>query len=536
MTIEMETDVVIVGAGSAGCVVARRLSDDPRINVTLIEAGERSNNFFTDIPGMTVRLMGNPQADWCYMAEPDPTLGGRQLSWNGGRMLGGSSSINGLVYIRGLQRDYNDWAAAGCTGWAWHDVEPYFRKAEGFEDGGLESLGSDGPYTISRIRSLHPLTPRFVDACAQVGIASLADYSRGDRDGAFVNLTSQARGVRSSTANRYLAPVLPRQNLQILRGAMADKVLFEESRACGVRVHANGETLIVRARAQVVISAGTLQSPGLLMRSGLGPAPQLREVGIDVRCDMPGVGRNLQEHCGVTISRFTNVPTYNSQTGPLQAARHLVNYLLFRRGPLASAAVQGMAWARSDPKLPECDITLNWLPYGIDYTVVPPVMHKRPAVSLGVCVARPNARGEIRLRSREVREKPIIDHHLLGDERDLQTIFRSLALMERVFDAPALASAFIQRCSPECFLQTDKEFEAFARAQCGIGYHAVGSCAMGSSTDAVLDPELRVRGVERLRVIDASVMPRLVSGNTNAASIMIGEKGADLVARSLRGA
>jgi choline dehydrogenase len=285
---------------------------------------------------------------------------------------------------------------------------------------------------------------------------------------------------------------------------------------------------------QVVISGGTLQSPGLLMRSGVGPAQQLRDLGIDVLRDVPGVGANLHDHCGLTISRFVNQPTYNSEMGRLVGLKHLANYLLFRQGPLASAAVQGMAYARSDATLREPDATLSFLPYGIDYTVVPPVMHARPAVSLGVCVARPYWRGAVRLRSRQAGDKPIIDQRLLSDERDLQVVKRAIRLIERIFAAPALASAVVGRCNPQAELHTDNEMEAFARANAGIGYHPVGTCRMGSDADSVVDPELCVRGVERLRVVDASVIPRIVSSNTNAASIMIGEKAADLIAATLR--
>ena len=255
--------------------------------------------------------------------------------------------------------------------------------------------------------------------------------------------------------------------------------------------------------------------------------------GIDVLQDAPGVGRNLQDHCGLTISKFVNVPTYNSESSGLAAARHLCNYLLFRKGPLASAAVQAMGWCRSDTTLAEPDIHLNWLPFGVDYTVSPPALHKRPCVSLGVCVSRPHSRGEVRLRSTAALDKPVIDHRLVGDERDVATIRRSIRLMERIFTMPALAGSVIGACNPPELLASDAALDEFTRAHAGIGYHAVGTCRMGTGPDAVVDPQLRVRGVEALRVVDASVMPRIVSANTNAASIMIGEKGADLALKEL---
>lgn len=531
----IDADVVIVGGGSAGCVVARRLADaDPSCRIVLIEAGEKAPGFVTDIPGMTVRLMGQPATDWCYPAEPDPSLGGRVLYWSGGRMLGGSSSINGLVYIRGLRRDYDDWAAGGAQGWAWNDVEPYFRKAEGCEDGGLASLGTSGPYAVSRIRSLHPLTRRYVAACGEFGLPELQDYNSGDREGAFVNLTSQSRGRRSSTANRYLPPGARGANLRVLAGVVADRILWDGQRAAGVRCVAGERTLDVSARAQVVVSAGALQSPAVLLRSGVGSAVDLQAHGIPTVVDLPGVGRNLQDHCGLTISKFVNLPTYNSESSGLPALRHLVNYLLFRKGAMASAAVQGMGWARSDPALAEPDIHLNWLPFGVDYTVSPPALHKRPCVSLGVCVSRPHSRGELRLRSASARDKPVIDHRLVGDDRDVATIRCSIRLMERIFTMPSLRDAVVGPCNPPMPLDSDAALDDFVRANAGIGYHAVGTCRMGSDAASVLDTQLRVRGVGNLRVVDASVMPRLVSANTNAASIMIGEKGADLVRADLR--
>lgn len=533
----VDADVVIVGGGSAGCVVARRLADsDPGLRVILIEAGEGTVSRVAEIPGMTVRLMGNPKTDWLYAAEPDPSAAGRQLYWSGGRMLGGSSSINGLVYIRGLRRDFDAWGAAGATGWSWRDVEPYFRKAEGFEDEGEPSLGRDGPYKVSRIRSVHPLSRRFVAACAEIGLPTLDDHGSGDREGAFINLTSQSRGQRSSTGNRYLPASARRANLRILAGTVADRVLLEGRRAVGVRALAeDGHVVEVRARRQVVLSAGTVQSPALLLRSGLGPAAHLQQLGIRVVIDAPQVGANLQEHCGLTLSKFVSMPTYNSESTGVHAAKHLLNYLAFRKGPLASAAVQGMGWARTDASLSEPDIHLNWLPYGIDYTVTPPALHKRPAVSLGICVSRPHSRGQIRLRSASATDKPVIDFRLAGDERDVATIKGGIRLMERIFATRALSSSVVGRCNPDRPLETDAELDAFIRQNVGIGYHGVGSCRMGSDDQSVVDPSLRVRGIESLRVIDASVMPRLVSANTNAASIMIGEKGADALLRDLRG-
>lgn len=532
---KFEADIIVIGGGSAGCVVARRLAEaDGRLSILLLEAGGPGTGFLVDTPGMTVRLMGNPASDWLYPTEPDSSAGGRTHYWSGGRMLGGSSAINGLVYIRGLRRDYDAWANVGCDGWGWEGVEPFFRRAEGYEDDGHPSLGRDGPYAVSRIRSLHPLTERFVAACAELGISSIGDYNAGLGEGAFVNLTSQSRGRRSTTGTRYLKESARPANLRVLTEAVVTRVLVEGGRAVGAVAIGAGRELECRARRAVVLSAGTVQSPAILMRSGIGPAAHLRDMQIPVVRDAPEVGANLQEHSGLTISKFVNVATYNSESTGLPAMWHLLKYLTARKGALASAAVQGMGWARTDPSLAEPDVHLNWLPYGIDYTVAPPALHARPAVSLGVCVSRPYGRGQIRLRSVAAIDKPVIAHRLLADERDLQTIKGGIALMERIMAAPALAPWIIGACDPPSLLEDDDVLEDFIRSHVGIGYHGVGTCRMGSDPASVVDPQLRVRGVDGLHVVDASVMPRLVSANTNAASIMIGEKGADLLLQQLR--
>ena len=534
MAEHLEADIVIVGAGSAGCVMANRLTEDRNLQVIILEAGEKTPSFATDVPGMTMRLIGNPASDWGHMAEPDPSADGRPLMWSGGRMVGGGSSINGLVYIRGLQRDYDDWATAGCTGWGWQDVEPYFRKAEHYDEEGAPSLGREGRLWVSNIRSLHPLSTQFLKACAELQIPALADYNAGDRAGAFTNLTTQRNGRRSSTARAFLQPAERRDNLRVLRGAMADRIVFEAGRATGVRARIGGEWRIVRARRSVVVSAGSLLSPTILLRSGIGPAETLRELGIHVAVNAPEVGANLQDHIGIMACKFVNQPTYNSEMDPLNGLRHLANYLLFRKGPLASAAVQGMAWVRSDPGLAEPDLHLNWFPFGVDYNTNPPSMHKRPAVSLGACVSRPQARGRVSLRSADPLAKPVIDFRLLESDQDVEALRGAIQLIERIFAAPALAGAVVGPAGPFDNAETEEAINSVLRRHAGLGLHAVGTCRMGSDAGSVLDTTLDVRGVVGLKVIDASIMPRLVSANTNAAAVMIGEKGADLLKQALR--
>jgi choline dehydrogenase len=533
MTDGLEADVAVVGAGSAGAVIAARLSEDPHLRVVLLEAGVRDRSFLRDVPGITMSLVGSAGTDWCYAAEPDPTLGGRTLVWHAGRMLGGSSAINGMVYVRGLQRDYDDWRDEGCPDWGWSDVEPYFRRAERFADEGAPSMGRDGLLDVSRIRSVHCLTSKFVDACAEIGIERLDDYNRGDRAGAFVNFTNQRRGQRTSTAKGYLGPASRRPNLRIIRGAHVDRILFDDQRrATGVSFAAGGQVHRLAIRGEVVVSAGAIQSPLVLMRSGIGDGNALGDAGIGVRVERPAVGRNLQDHSGPALTAFVNVPTYNSEIGPVAGLKHVANYALFRRGPLASPAVQAMAWARSDASAAEPDVHLNWFPFAFDYTASPPRMHKDPAITLAACVSRPFSRGSVHLRDADPLSAPRIAHRLLDNECDLRTMINSIGLMKRIFAAPSLA-ALCRLAGGAADSLSAAAAEEMVRATIGLGLHAAGTCRMGSDADAVLDTDLRVRGVTGVRVADASIMPRLVSANTNAAAIMIGERAADILRNAL---
>lgn len=535
----LTADYVVVGGGSAGCVLANRFSEGGRHQVILLEAGGEADSFLVRMPAGMSRLIGNPRFDWQYPSEPDASIAGRQFLWSGGRLLGGSSSINGQVYIRGSRADYDHWAAAGCSGWSFDECLPYFRRAEDFAGPELPAHGHGGPLSVSPQRDPHPLAKVFLDACASEGLPTLADYCGGDQHGAFLSLATQRNGQRCGTAQGYLSAARARPNLRVLTNCLANRVLFEGRRAVAVEVLHEGRPLRVNAHAEVVVSAGTVGSPALLMRSGVGPAEHLSELGIPVVVDLPGVGANLQEHVGVGINKRVSVPTYNSQLGTLQIIGHLSNYLLHKRGPMVSPAVQAMACAKSRPDLVEPDVQLHFLP--LSYDMAPEVrcaalaqMTREPTVMIQANVCHPFSRGNVRLRSRDPKSLPQVAHQLLGDERDLHTLVDACQLIERLFAAGPL-QRYVQSDRTPSPRPTERAgWVQFVRENANVCYHPVGTCRMGSDAAAVLDPCLAVRGLQGLRVVDASVIPRLLSANTNAAAIMIGERGSDFVLADAR--
>ncbi|MCB2077260.1 MAG: GMC family oxidoreductase N-terminal domain-containing protein [Novosphingobium sp.] len=527
-----QADYVIVGGGSAGSVLANRLSEDPQVRVILLEAGGRASSFMNRMPAGGMTMLGKEETDWLYWTEPDPSLNGRTYPWSAGKMLGGGSSVNGMIYIRGDRSDYDEWARMGCTGWGWDDVLPYFRKSEGFTGEPSQTHSTMGPLGVSEPRMQHPMTDVFLDACAEYGLRKVEDYCAGDVDGVFKMLVTQAGGKRSSAARAFLDDAEKRPNLTIVTGALADKVLIENGRAIGVRYRKDGSVHEVQAGREVMVSTGALHSPALLMRSGIGPAANLAEMGIEVVRDMPEVGRNLQEHASFHTTFQVDIPTYNTMMKPLVMAREFFKYLTLNTGLMTIVPVEAMAYLRSEPDLDFPDIKLSFGLMVHDHKTRKP--HKLPGVVIYANVAKPRSRGEIRLRSADPAEKPVIDHRLLGHPDDIAALVKGAKKVQEIATMPSFAKHCRGPLMPDPMPQSDAEWEQAIRNSSGIGYHPVATCRMGGDDASVVDPRLRVRGIEGLRVADASIMPIMPAANTNAPSIMVGEKAADMIREDAR--
>jgi choline dehydrogenase len=538
-TIEGDYDYIIVGAGSAGCLLANRLSADADKRVLILEAGGRDNWIWFHIPVGYLFAIGNPRSDWCFKTEPVPGLNGRSLNYPRGKVIGGSSAINAMVYMRGQAADYDHWRQLGLTGWGYDDVLPFFKRHENHFMGESDIHATGGEWHVSAPRVRWDLLDAFRAAAEQAGIKSIPDFNSGDNEGCCAFHVNQQRGRRVSTARAFLKPVLGRSNLRLETGCLVEGLVLDGKRATGVRWRQNGATRAARCRGEVILSAGSLGSTQILLLSGIGPAEQLKENGIPVALDRPGVGANLQDHLQLRlIYKVDGITTlnerYHSRFG---FASMLAEYALFRRGPLTMAPSQLGLFTRSDPDQSRANLQYHIQPLSLDRFGEP--LHKFPAFTASVCNLQPTSRGFVRLRSREASDAPVIQPNYLATDQDRRIAASAIRLTRRIAAQPALAPFHPNEYLPGAAVGDDDT--ALIKAAGDIGstiFHPVGTAKMGLPSDpfTVVDGNLRVAGIERLRVIDASVMPTITSGNTNAPTMMIAEKGAAMLREEAKGA
>ncbi|MCS6891915.1 MAG: GMC family oxidoreductase N-terminal domain-containing protein [Rhodovarius sp.] len=517
-----ESDYIVIGAGSAGSAVAKRLTEIPGATVTLIEAGPPDRNPWLHVPIGYARTMFHPVLSWNYRTAPEPELDGRAIPWPRGRVLGGSSAINGLLYVRGQAEDYDHWRQLGCIGWSYADVLPFFRRAEDNERGACAHHGAGGPLAVSDLRDRNPIAAAFIAAALELGFPENPDFNGPTQEGAGWFQVTARRGWRCSAYTAYLRPRPP--NLRLLTEALALRLTFTGRRCSGVLVRQGGREFALSARREVVLCGGAVNSPQLLMLSGIGDATELAALGIPVLHHAPEVGRNLQDHLQArVVFRATRPVTVNDMMAslPRKLAAGL-HFALRRRGPLTFSAGQAGLFARVLPGSATPDVQYHFIPFSSDRPGEP--LHPFSGFTISVCQLRPESRGRIALKSPKPEDPPLIEARYLSAETDRRCMVAGLRLIRRLAATRALSRWIAAEYAPGPQAEGDEALLAFCRATAGTIYHPAGSCRMGEDPGAVVDSRLRVRGVEGLRVADASIMPTVVSGNTNAACIMIGEK------------
>ncbi|WP_170760897.1 GMC family oxidoreductase [Ruegeria lacuscaerulensis] len=527
----MEVDYAVVGAGSSGCVIANRLSADPKTTVALLEAGGRDTNPWIHIPVGYFKTMHNPSVDWCYRTEPDPGLNGRSIDWPRGKVLGGSSSLNGLLYVRGQKEDYDRWRQMGNVGWGWKDVLPLFKRSEDQERGEDAFHGVGGPLAVSNMRIQRPICDAWVAAAQEAGYQFNPDYNGADQEGVgYFQLTTR-NGRRCSAAVAYLKPIRNRQNLNIVTHALVTRIELDGKRATGLLYRdRSGEVKTIKVRREIILSGGAINSPQILMLSGIGDPDHLKANGIEPVHSLPGVGKGLQDHLQARLVFKCNEPTLNDEVRSLfNQARIALKYALFRAGPMTMAASLATGFLKTRPEVQSPDIQFHVQPWSADSPGEG--VHPFSAFTMSVCQLRPESRGELRLDGPDPTSYVKIIPNYLSTETDCRTIVDGVNIARGIARNNPLASKISEEFRPTSDLSFD-DYEGtldWARSNSVSIYHPTGTCAMGTSESAVVDPSLRVNGIKNLRVADCSIMPEIVSGNTNAPAIMIGEKASDLL-------
>ena len=527
----LEADYVIAGGGSAGCVLARRLID-AGYSVILLEAGGDDRSAAVYVPAGSAKLVGNAMYDWKYETEPDPSRNGRIDTWPSGKVLGGGSSINGMIYLRGIPADYERWVQQGARGWSFADVLPYFLRAERNENGASEFHSDRGLLGVANLRVKHPFNRLFVDACVAAGIPRNDDFNGVSQEGVGYYQATQWGGLRCSTARSYLRPVRDQKNLRLLMRAFVCRIKVRAGVAEAVEFKHYGVSKVAFARREVLLTAGAIGSPKILMLSGIGPRRELDQHGIACINELMGVGRNLQDHPGIILSYDVNMRTMNVEAhSKWRFGLRALQFALLRQGPGTTPISHVGVFFRTRPELPAFDAQIHFQPLGYEVTADKVILAEANRVSLAVNVSRPQARGAIRLRSPNPQDAPIIEHPLVGSNADIRTLIDGARLMRGIFHSPQLREHVQKEYLPGEAVTTDEQWEAYVRAGSFAMYHPVGTCRMGdvADSDAVVDTELRVKNIGRLRVIDASVMPSLPSCNTNGPTIMIAERGAEML-------
>ncbi|SDM99205.1 GMC family oxidoreductase [Vreelandella arcis] len=521
-------DYIIVGAGSAGCVLANRLSENPAAKVLLLEAGGADWNPWIHVPVGYFKTMHNPATDWCYVTDPDSGINGRRLQWPRGKVLGGSSSLNGLLYIRGQREDYDDWAAEGNSGWDYDSVLPYFKKSECQERGADPYHGTKGPLKVSDLRLRREIAERFIEAAKAAGIPENRDVNGASQGGVGYFQQTSYKGIRCSTAKAFLRPAQKRPNLTVIKRAHCQRLLLEGKRVVGVEYRRGDQREQVRARLEVLLSSGAIGSPQILQCSGIGDPEHLKEVGVECWHALPGVGENLQDHLQVRLVFQTRCRTLNDEVRhPLKKLAVGTQYLLTRTGPLTLAASQVCVFTHSREGMDRPDIQFHMQPLSADKPAEG--VHPFSAFTSSVCQLRPTSRGSIRITSPDPAIYPSIQPNYLSTEEDCQVAVDAIKVARRIAEQAPLASVITEEYVPGAQYQSDEELLEAARQYSQTIYHPAGTCKMGHDPMAVVDDQLRVHGLEGLRVVDASIMPMIVSGNTNAPTIMIAEKAADMI-------